>query len=282
MTINRKIEGKKILDNLVTIAILVVFLFPIYWMVITSFKSPSEIFANPPTFYPHKVYLDGYISQLVIRTSVPIWKNLLNSFIISIETTVISTILAVFSAYGLARFPFKINKWLLYGILITQMLPNVMFLSPLFSVFSKIGILDSLISTVIFVCIRSIPFSIITLRPYYLDIPKELEDAAVIDGCNHFVTFFKIILPISFPGIIVVSAFTFLWGWGELMGPLTFIKSDSLYPLTVNMYKAIGEYGIEWNSLMAFAVILTIPVLLIFIFLQKYLIGGITAGAVKG
>ena len=103
-----------------------------------------------------------------------------------------------------------------------------------------------------------------------------------MDGCGRFRTFTRVMVPISYPGIVVSAAFTFLWGWGDLMGALTFIQNDSLHPLTVNMYKAIGEYGIEWNSLMAFAVILTIPVLLIFLFLQKYLISGITAGAVKG
>ena len=162
------------------------------------------------------------------------------------------------------------------------MMPTVLFLSPLFMTFKKIGVLNTLLAPVIYTSLNSIPFCIITMRPYFLDIPKELEDAAIIDGCGRFRTFTRVMVPISYPGIVVSAAFTFLWGWGDLMGALTFIQNDSLHPLTVNMYKAIGEYGIEWNSLMAFAVILTIPVLLIFLFLQKYLISGITAGAVKG
>jgi len=272
----------KLIYNLITIFILIVFLFPIYWMVITSFKTSAEIFAAVPTFFPKKIVLNGYISQLVVRGSVPITLNLRNSLIIASLTTIISACLASLSAYGLARFNLKINKPILLVILITQMLPTVLFLSPLFIIFKKIGILNTLLAPVVYISLHSIPFCIITLRPYFLTMPKELEDAAIIDGCNRFTVFTKIMVPMSYPGIIVSAAFTFLWGWGDLMGALTFIKKDSLHPLTVNMYKAIGEYGIEWNSLMAFAVILTIPVVLMFIFLQKYLISGITSGAVKG
>ncbi len=278
----KKVKRNQIIYNGIAVIVLIIFLFPIYWMVITSLKSSSEIFAEVPTFFPHKINLGGYVSQLFIRGSVPIWVSFRNSILIAVTTTLVSTVLAALSAYGLARFKLPMNKAVLLAILITQMLPAVLFLSPLFIMFKKIGILDTLISPVFFTCLQSIPFCIITLRPYFLEIPKELEEAAIIDGCGRFRVFTKIMVPITYPGIIVSAAFTFLWGWGDLMGALTFIKTDRFYPLTVNMYKAIGEYGIEWNSLMAFAVILTIPVLLIFIFLQKYLITGITAGAVKG
>lgn len=173
------------------------------------------------------------------------------------------------------------NKTLMFVVLVTQMMPTVLFLSPLFITFQKIGVLDTLLAPVLYTSLQSIPFCIITLRPYFLDIPGELQDAALIDGCGRFKTFTKVMVPISYPGIVVSAAFTFLWGWGDLMGALTFIQTDSLQPLTVNMYKAIGEFGIEWNNLMAYAVILTLPVMIMFLFLQKYLISGITAGAVK-
>lgn len=275
-------KREKIICNIIAIFILILFLFPIYWMVITSLKSDSEIFAAVPTFFPEKITLEGYVSQLFVRGTVPVWINFRNSLVIAIASTLISATLATFSAYGLARFRLKFGKLLLFAVLVTQMMPTVLFLSPLFMTFKKIGVLNTLLAPVIYTSLNSIPFCIITMRPYFLDIPKELEDAAIIDGCGRFRTFTRVMVPISYPGIVVSAAFTFLWGWGDLMGALTFIQNDSLHPLTVNMYKAIGEYGIEWNSLMAFAVILTIPVLLIFLFLQKYLISGITAGAVKG
>ena len=263
------------------IAVVAFFLFPIYWMIITSFKSNAEIFSTVPTFYPHKFSLDGYIRQFAYA-AVPLWVNLRNSLIIAFGSTVLSAGLATFSAYGLARYKLKLNKFIIFCFLISEMLPTVLFLSPLFIVFNKIGIMNTLLAPIIFTCLHGIPFCVITLRPYFLGIPKELEEAAIIDGCNRFTTFFRIMVPIIYPGIIVAAAFTFLWGWGDLMGALTFESNDMLQPLTVNMYKSIGEFGVEWSSLMAFAVLITIPVLLMFIFLQKYLVEGTTAGAVKG
>lgn len=266
----------------ITIVVLVIFLFPIYWMVITSLKSSAEIFAKEPTFFPQKIDLGGYISQLKRGNTVPFQRNLLNSLMIAVLTTVISTVLATLSAYGLARFRQKLNRITLLVVLITQMIPAVLFLSPLFIILKKIRMLNTLFAPVLYVCIFSIPFCIVTLRPFFLSIPRELEDAAAVDGCGKFGTFFRIMIPISYPGIVTSAAFTFIWGWGDLMGALTFLQNDKLYPLTVNMYKSITEYGVDWSGLMAFSVILTIPVVLIFVFFQKYLVTGLTSGAVKG
>jgi len=274
--------GKPYIKSCAAFLILVVFLFPVYWMIITSLKTQPEIFAPTPTFFPKEITLEGYADQLFNRTTSPIIYNIRNSFFIAVLSTAIAASLAVFSAYGLARFNFKVNKFILLAFLITQMMPAVVFLPPLFIIFKNIWLIDTLLAPVIFTCLHSIPFCVLTLRPYFLGVPKELEDSSVIDGCNKFTCFLYIMVPISYPGIIVASAFTFLWGWGDLMGALTFIRSNTLFPLTVNMYRAIGEYGIEWNSLMAFAVIITIPVIVMFITIQKYLVSGLTSGAVKG
>lgn len=277
----KKEAGKKIGLTIVAFSIVALFLFPIYWMVITSFKTNAEIFSAAPTFFPKKFSLDGYKRQFAYA-SVPLWVNLKNSLIISLGTTVISTVLATFSAYGLARYKVRFGKLIIMCFLISEMLPTVLFLSSLFMIFKKTGIMNTLMAPVIFACLHGIPFCVITLRPYFLGIPKELEEAAIIDGCNRFTAFFRIMVPIIYPGIIVAAAFTFLWGWGDLMGALTFVAYDLKQPLTVNMYKSIGEFGVEWSSLMAFSVLITIPVILMFVFLQKHLISGTTAGAVKG
>lgn len=155
-------------------------------MVITSLKSDSEIFAAVPTFFPEKITLEGYVSQLFVRGTVPVWINFRNSLVIAIASTLISATLATFSAYGLARFRLKFGKVLLFAVLVTQMMPTVLFLSPLFMTFKKIGVLNTLLAPVIYTSLNSIPFCIITMRPYFLDIPKELEDAAIIDGCGRF------------------------------------------------------------------------------------------------
>lgn len=279
MTLKHKIHN--ITLTVFSLILLAVFLFPVYWMIITSLKTTPEIFARTPTFYPQNITFEGYEAQL-FRATYSIWLNLKNSVLLGLFTMLISTSLATLSAYGLARYKLRVNRYVLFAFLLTQMLPTVLFLTPLFMIFRDIGILNSLPAPIIFTCLHGIPFCVITLRPYFLSIPRDLEDAAIIDGCNSFTTFIRIMIPISYPGILVSAAFTFLWGWGDLMGPLTFLQSDKLHPLTVNMYKAIGEYSTEWNSLMAFAVIITVPVLIIFIALQKYLVSGLTSGAVKG
>ena len=279
-------HGRKILNTtlkcVLAYAVAIILLFPIYWMVITSFKEMSEIYAQYPTFWPQTFNVDSYVTQITDTTTVPIWYNLRNSIIVALSTTILSTVLSTLSAYGLARYNNAATRWSLYGILVTQMMPATLFLSPLFIIFTGMGLFDTFVPPVVYVCLHSIPFCVITLRPYFLGIPKELEDSAIIDGCNKFTAFLKIMVPISYPGIVVAAVFTFMWGWGDLMGALTFIRSETLYPLTMNMYKSIGEYGTQWNKLMAYAVIVTAPVILIMIFLQRYLVSGLTSGAVKG
>ena len=194
-----KEKRRQLIYMAITVVVLVIFLFPIYWMVITSLKSSAEIFAKEPTFFPQKIDLGGYISQLKRGNTVPFQRNLLNSLMIAVLTTIISTVLATLSAYGLARFRQKLNRITLLVVLITQMIPAVLFLSPLFIILKKIGMLNTLFAPVLYVCIFSIPFCIVTLRPFFLSIPRELEDAAAVDGCGKFGTFFRIMIPISYP-----------------------------------------------------------------------------------
>lgn len=259
-------------------------LFPIYWMVISSFKNDAELFAVVPTFVPRNISWEAYYNN-IFKTgtgAVPFWKNLLNSLSIATSTAIFSTVLATFSAYGLARFPYRLNKVILLMFMITQMFPTVLFMTPLFITFKKIGILNTHASVMAYASLYGIPFCVLTMRPHFLSVPKELEDSALLDGCSKLKFFTRVVLPITYPGIIVSFCFTFLWGWGDLMGPLTFLHDGQKMPLTVNMYQSINQYGVEWNSLMAYAVIVTIPVLLMFIFFQKYMVEGLTAGAVKG
>ena len=273
---------KKYIKFIIGLIITLLFMFPIYWMIITSLKTEPEMNAYPPTFFPENITFRGYADQLSARSRLPIISYFINSLILAGLTLLISTALSTLSAYGLARFNLKINKYILLVFLITQMLPIVLFYAPLFILFRNIGLFDSLLAPVISTCLHAIPFSILTLTPYFLTIPKELESAALIDGCDKLTTFLYVMVPIVYPGILVIAAFSFIFGWGDLMGPLTFIRTESKLPLTVNMYKAIGEYGTDWNSLMAFAVVVTMPVMIIFIALQKHLVSGLATGSVKG
>ncbi len=273
---------RKALLVLVAVMITAVFLFPVYWMVITSFKEPGEIFAYPPTFFPKSFSLRGYVYQLRTSSQLPLEGYLLNSVIIGALTMVTTVICSGLSAYGLAKFQLRIGKFVFLGFLIAQMLPVVVFLAPLFILFRQIRLLDTYMAPVVFAAIHSVPFCVLILRPYFLAIPGHIEEAARLDGCSALGVFFRIVVPIALPGMAVVTAFSFIIGWGDLMGPLTFLRNEKLFPLTVTMFKAVSEYGVDWNMLMAFGVVLSTPILVVFLLLQKYIVFGLTDGALKG
>ncbi|MCG8481377.1 MAG: carbohydrate ABC transporter permease [Spirochaetales bacterium] len=258
------------------------FLFPLYWMLITSVKTSDEIFALRPTLWPRQWTWEGYRSQLTARESVSILRYFYNSTVISVWTTIVSLFFGVTSGYGLARFRFRVGRAVLFIFLIAQMLPAVMFLVPLFQTFTALGLIDTYTAVVINVALFTVPFSVLILRPYFLSVPKEFEDSARIDGCGRVGTFVRIVAPVASPGIIVAGALSFLLAWGNLIGPLTFLRTETMYPLTVNMYRALGRYGARWGELMAYAAIVTLPVVALFVALQRYLVAGLTAGSVKG
>ncbi|WHX50444.1 carbohydrate ABC transporter permease [Paenibacillus woosongensis] len=151
----------------------------------------------------------------------------------------------------------------------------------MFILFKKLALLNSLAAPILATATLRIPFSVLILRTYFLNAPKELEDAAMIDGCNRFTAFLRIMIPISYPGIIVSVTFSFLFAWGDLIYSMTFISNSDMWPLTAGVYNSIGKYGIQWNNLLSFATITILPVLAMFILLQRYIISGLTSGAVK-
>ncbi len=276
-------ENKKsnIFCNIISVLILAILLFPLYWMVVTSLKYETDIFALHPSLYPKRIFVDSYISQLG-DGRYNMFKSFFNSTVIACSSMVISTVLAIPAAYGLARFRFIGKKLFILLFLVTQMLPAVFVLTPLFITFKTMGIYGTYLSPIIADCTIGIPFSVLILRTYFLSIPKELDDAAKIDGCNYFSAFLRIMVPIASPGVIVAAVFSFLFAWGDLVYGMTFISKQELRPITAGMFNFIGQYGIAWNYLMAFGTVTVTPVVLIFIFMQKYIISGLTNGAVKG
>ena len=272
---------KQVILSLFSIAIAVVLLFPLYWMVVTSFKYEADIFQVHPSLIPQRIFVDSYISQLG-DGRYNMFKSFLNSVIIAVSALVVCTLLSIPAAYGLARFRFYGKKIFILLFLVTQMLPAVFVLTPLFIIFKNMGVLDTYISPIIADCTIGIPFSVLVLRTYFLSIPKELDDSAKIDGCNYFTAFLRIMVPIAYPGIIVAAVFSFLFAWGDLVYGMTFISQQEMRPITAGIFNFMGQYGIAWNYIMAFGVVTILPVVLIFIFMQKYIISGLTNGAVKG
>ena len=264
---------------IVSIAIGAVFLIPLYWIVINSLKTDVEIFSTPLTYIPHELTLDAYISQFSGDNNII--KAFANSCIIAIISTVLSFTLAVPAAYGLARFPMRGAKVFIMLFLVTQMLPVTLILTPLFLIYKGVGILNTYLAPALSDATISIPFVVLILRTYFLSLPKELEDSAKIDGCNTFTAFIRIMLPISYPGLVMAAAFSFLFAWGDLAFALTFTSSPEMRPMTATIYNFMGKYGMQWNKIMAFGTLLVLPVIVIFVSLQKYIVSGLTNGAMK-
>lgn len=263
--------------NSAGILIAAVFLFPVYWMIVTAFKSGAELFETPPSLWPKTFQTAGF--QAVFAEGAV--RHFMNSLLISGAAAAIVLLLSVPAAYGLARFQVRGRKLLILLFLITQMLPATVILTPLFIVFSKLNVLNTYIGPILSAATLGIPFSVLMLRTIFLGIPKDLEDAAKIDGCSRLTAFIRIILPVAMPGIAVSGAISFFFAWGDLIFSLTFNRNQELWPLTAGVYNVISQYGIEWNDLMAFAVISVLPVILIFVMLQKQLVKGLVSGSIK-
>ena len=261
------------------LCIFAVLVFPLYWMVVTALKTQTDIFAIPTPLWPKHLYLDGFKEQLSLSGDT--LRGFKNSAIIAIGATLISTVLAIPAAYGLARFRFKAKKGLILFFLITQMLPSTLVLTPLYIMFSNMGLLNSYLAPMLADATLGIPFSIIILRTYFISIPKELDEAANIDGCGHAKSFFLIMLPIAKPGVVVAAVFSFVYAWGDLIYGITFITDPNMRPITSSIYNYVQQYQTLWNSTMAFGIIAISQVILIFIFMQKYIVSGLTNGAVK-
>lgn len=275
----KKDSKEKLISFLVGGIVFLIFIFPLYWMIVTALKTQVEIFSIPTPLWPKNLTFDAFAKQL--STSGDTLRGFKNSLIISCGATVISTVLSIPASYGLARFRFSARKALVLFFLITQMLPSTLVLTSLYIMFSKLGLLNTYWAPILADATLGIPFSIIILRTYFVSIPKELDEAAKIDGCGHLSAFVKIMLPIAKPGIVVAAVFSFVYAWGDLIYGITFITNPNMRPITSSIYNYVQQYQTLWNSTMAFGMIAIAPVVLIFIFMQKYIVSGLTNGAVK-
>lgn len=269
---------KELINSIAAIAIAVVFLFPVYWLVQISFKSDSETFGKVLTYFPHEFTVDPWLVNLTDPTFL---MSLRNSFINGFLTMAIALVLGVPAAYGMGRFKVRGMNVFLLTFLVAQMLPASLTLTPMYLIFNRLGILGTRFTAPIAIAAGSIPFTVVTLRPYFKSVPKELDEAARLDGCGALKSFLFIMLPVVKTGIITIVVISFLNGWNDLVYSMTFNVSAEMRPLTANIYKFQNAYGTRWNCIMAYGTILVIPVVLLFIFLQKYIVGGLVAGAVK-
>lgn len=259
--------------------IVMVYLFPVYWMVATSLKTPPAIFASPPQIIPYEPVLTAY-RDAVINNEI-VQRALLNSVIISFGTMVLTLILAIPAAYALARLKLPGGGVVMLMLVLSQLLPAIVVAGPLFVVFSKIGLINSYPALILADVSFTLPFSVIILRPYFLTVPRDLEAASMLDGSSQFGAFLRIVLPLVRPGVVTVAAFAFLMAWGEFIFALSLNLNESIQPITVALNSFAGQYGTEWNNMMAVATAIAVPIIVIFVTLQRLIVSGIASGAVK-
>lgn len=279
---DKKVSGlKNVVLCVISVVLLCLLLFPLYWIVVTSLKTEREIFQIPPTLFPQILNVKSYAAQ-VESGDFNMFQSFGNSFLISMGATLIAVVLSVPASYGIAKYRFRGRRFMMLGFLVTQMLPVAVLLTPMFVMFKNMHLYNTPFAAILADATIGIPFSVLILKNYFASIPGELEEAAYIDGCNRFVAFLRILIPIAKPGVMVCAIFSFLYAWGDLAYGMTFIIDQQKRPITAGIFNFMGQYGTKWSYLTAFAVVTIIPVALIFIFMQKYIISGMTSGAVKG
>ena len=226
---------KNIVFCIFSVLILALLLFPLYWTLVTSLKTEQEIFQIPPTFWPNVMNTKSYTAQLD-RGDFNMFRSFGNSLLISLGATVISVVLAVPASYGIAKYKFRFRKGVLLTFLVTQMLPVSVLLTPMFLMFKNLHLYNTWLSAILADATIGIPFSVLILKNYFASIPNEMEEAAYIDGCGKFGSFFRVLIPIAKPGIIVCAIFSFLYAWGDLAYSMTFILDQQARPITAGIY----------------------------------------------
>lgn len=270
----------------VALAATIVYLFPLFWMVSTSIKNPADIMRSPPIIFPSNVNLGIYrelFGDPPQGTQIPVdgLRYMKNSLTLGLGTMVLTIVFAIPAAYGLARFRLRGSRAFMMLLLITQMLPEVLLVIPLFVFFRSLHFTDNYISVILADSALTLPFSILILRTGFLQVPRDLEEAALIDGTTRLGALRRVIVPMVRPNLVAVTLLAFLVGWGDFVFSLSFLQNQELHPLALGVYNFIGYYRIRWEGVMAFSTIIALPVVIIILALQRYFVTGLTAGSVK-
>ena len=276
-------KTKNAIGTTIRVLVLVFFfllvVLPIYWIVITSFKTSGEILdLNNITFFPKDFTLENYTGLFEQFHYGVLLKN---SLLVSVASALVVTVFSMLGGYSLARYKFRGKQTVVLFFLITQMIPGILVIIPLYIIFSKLGMINTHIGLFIYYVTVNLPFCVITMRSFFERIPITLEEAAKVDGCTKMQSLFKIVFPIMFPGIVSVFVFGLIGAWNELIAGSIFISTPEMWTIPVGLKTLIGKYNVEWGLLMAGGVMALIPTALMFAVMQKFIVEGMTAGAVK-
>ena len=279
------IKTKKALLNVFKWAVLLMImfflLFPIYWVVLTSFKTNMESYLYPPTFLPKAPTLEGFINLFTNYPEFFIYYK--NNIIVSALSTILVCMIALFSGYALSRVRINWNKYVIAFLLFSQMFPVVSRLISLYGLLRDWGLLNTTAGLVLSITAGQLPFSITLMASFFDAVPRDLEEAAFIDGASRFKTMFQVVMPLVIPGLLAVGIYSFLVAWDDYLYASTLIQNDALRTLSTGVtLRYLGELSYDWSLVNSISVVGTLPMVFVFFFFQKYMIKGLTAGAVKG
>jgi multiple sugar transport system permease protein len=275
---------KKIVPNIIIFylpltAVLIFVLLPFLWALSTSFKTQPDILNTAASFIPHPFTFENYHSVWSVNKFSVFFKN---SIFISLASTIFILILSVANGYAISRYQFRGKSSFLVVLLSTQMMPVMLFIIPLFLVFKSLGLINTPLAIIIFYIVTQVPFNTLLMKGFIDAIPKEIDEAAMVDGAGRFRVIFGIIMRIILPGIVATSSFAFIGCWNEFLVAFSFITSDQNFTIPIGLKFMIGEYSVDYGSLAAGSMIGLIPPILMFAYIQKYLVDGLGSGSVKG
>ncbi|MFI5341424.1 MAG: carbohydrate ABC transporter permease [Candidatus Methylomirabilales bacterium] len=254
-------------------------LFPLAWIAVTSVKSLAETFLIPPKWLPSHPMFENYVKIWTIQS---FGSYFFNSLIVSLSATLFSIVLASLAGYGFSRFRFPASRALMIAVLLAQMFPGLVLLIPYFTLARDARLLNTYPVLILAYTSFSLPFCVWMMKGFFDSIPPELDQAALVDGCSRLGAFLKVILPLSLPGVVATAIFSFLVAWNEYLFAVALTSKPGMYVVTVGIALNIGQYQIQWNELMAASVVATIPTIILYSILEKHMVQGLSAGAVKG
>jgi len=264
--------------HLVLVLASIIALYPILWVVKTAL-SPGQALSQDPSPFPSEVTWEHFE---YIMSEASFWRQAMNSIIVAGATTIVGLVFATTAGYAFSRFRFPGREGALGAFMLTQIFPGVVMMIPLYILMDAAGLLNSLLGLVLVYATTAIPFCVWTLKGYFDTIPKEIEEAALIDGATQWQIFWKVILPLARPALAITALFSFMTAWNEFILAATFMQDSDLFTLPVTLQRFVGEHQTEWGRFAAGAILVSLPVMALFYALQKHLVAGLTAGSVKG
>ncbi|TCR66628.1 carbohydrate ABC transporter permease [Bosea sp. BK604] len=254
------------------------YLFPIYWMLISGLKDSAEIFANPPSFVPRAPSLAAF-EYVFVRENV--LRYLRNSLTIAIPVTVLTLLLGSMGAYAMSRLRNRLVDFAIVIVLLLQVFPEALLATPMFIIFRSLDLLNTFAAVILATTSKTLAFALVILRPMFRQVPFELEEASFVDGCTRLQTFRLVVLPLMRVPLIVVGTLCFVQAYGQFVYGLTLLSQQELQPATVGIYSFVGAEYADWHRVMAFSSIFVLPILAIFLAMQRRIVSGLTAGALK-